>query len=266
MSGPGPKFSYKSELVAFARRLGLLGIVDWVYGQRRVSEYASANAAYQMQHPECRFPPAALVQRTYGTPSFQSFREWGARNAKEIAEAIERHSTVDAPQVLEWGCGLGRLAVHLVDRYAYTGVDIDAGSVQWCRDNLGGRFAINQPKPPLPFAAESFDVVFAVSIFTHLSERAHLDWRDEMLRVLKPGGVFIFTVHGDEQSKELSPSERQRYDAGQIVVRGGVSEGSRTFLAYHPDPYVRETLLEGYDVAEGPTPACGQTLYAGRKS
>lgn len=266
MSGPGPKFSYKSELVALARRLGLLGVVDKLYGMRRTSAFAEENEAYRKQHPDFPFPPAGLIQRTYGTPSFQSFREWGAENAAEIASAIERHKPCDDPQLLEWGCGLGRLAVHLNGQYTYTGADIDKGSVAWCRENLEGRFAINTPQPPLPFARDSFDVVYAVSIFTHLSERAHLAWRDEIFRVLKPGGIFVFTVHGDQQSAGLSDAERQRYDAGRIVVRGGVSEGSRTYLAYHPEPYVRETLLAPFEVTEGPTQACGQTLYVGRKA
>lgn len=263
--GPGRDFPFKRQLIAGLRATGLLPLAEGAYGVREVLRWRAANIAYAREHPDTVFPPARLIQRTYGTPSYQSFREWGRQNAEEIGAVIDQLDTPSRPQVLEWGCGLGRLAVHLERRFAYTGVDIDPGAIRWCAEHLEGRYTLNRRSPPLPFAEDSWDVVFAVSIFTHLSEAAHLAWRDDVFRVLKPGGYFVFTVHGEAQSTDLSSAERTRFARGELVVRGGVAVGSRTYLAYHPPAYVTGQLLAGFELVRGPEAACSQTLYVARK-
>ncbi|MEM1379450.1 MAG: methyltransferase domain-containing protein [Pseudomonadota bacterium] len=263
--GPGRAFPLKREIVAALRATRLLPLAEAVYGVGRVRRAAADNAAYRAEHPSVAFPPPELIQRTYGSASLRSFHWWGERNAAHIAAEIERFKPCPDPHVLEWGCGLGRIGTHLAERYAYTGVDIDHQSIAWCADNLKGRYTVNRSNPPLPFPDNTWDVVFAVSIFTHLSASAHEAWRDEVARILKPGGIFIFTVHGTDQALGLSDSEKATFTDGRLVVRGGVREGSRTFLAYHPEPYVENVLLAPFEQVRGPIPACSQTLYIGRK-
>lgn len=255
----------RERLIAIARSLGILPIVESHFAKREVREAEEANAAWAERKTGAKYPPADLIRRTYGDPSFRGFEMWGRANAKEIVEAIKRHQPDEHLEVAEWGCGLGRISVHLPDTWTFTGFDIDESSISWCQENLVGHYLLNHRKPPLPADDGSFDVVYAVSIFTHLSKKAHLVWRDEILRVLKPGGLFLFTVHGEEQAGGLLPEERLRFDAGSIVTRGGVKEGSRTYLAYHPQAFVEQTLLEPFEQVEGPAQTCGQTLYIGRK-
>jgi hypothetical protein len=54
---------------------------------------------------------------------------------------------------------------------ATTLVPVDAAQIRWARRHRPGDFAVMRPSPPLVFAPESFDVVYAISIFTHLDER-----------------------------------------------------------------------------------------------
>ncbi len=256
----------KASLLALIRRLGLIGLADRIYGAREVEKAQEANDAFRAKHPDLAMPSPSLIQRTYGVPTYEHFHRWGRQNAEDIRAAIERHRPGADPKVAEWGCGLGRICRHLASDYDFWGFDIDPSSLEWCRENLPGRYIRNGKMPPLPMAEEAFDVVYAVSIFTHLSAAQHTAWRDEIKRVLKKGGVFLFTVHGEGQTEGLSPTERERFDRGELVVRGGVSRGSRTYLAYHPESYVRSVLAEGFELLEGPTASCGQTLYAVRKN
>ena len=77
------------------------------------------------------------------------------------------------------------------------GLDVDARAIETCEDTmLYGRYRQIQPFAPTDFAADSFDLIFAYSVFSHLPESVHIDWIKEFSRVLKPGGVLVVTTLG----------------------------------------------------------------------
>lgn len=104
--------------------------------------------------------------------------------------------------VLELGVGGGRLIRHLADhatRHEVWGVDINAESIAWCEANLSPplRFAPCSTFPHLPFEDGTFDLVYAGSVFTHISELAKT-WLLELRRVTRPGGFLYLTVQDQE--------------------------------------------------------------------
>ena len=138
----------------------------------------------------------------------------------------------------------------LVDRRASLyGTDYNEESVEWCRANLVGiTFERNGLSPPLPFTDQYLDCIYALSVFTHLSDARHFEWIAELKRVLRPGGIVILTTHSDAAVDRLLGSELERYKAGQLVVRGQVREGKKWYLAYQPPDFVRNELLAGWEV------------------
>ena len=46
--------------------------------------------------------------------------------------------------------------------------------------------------------AERFDAITVTSLFTHLPDRRFVDWLRVLLGLLRPGGVLLFSVHGEE--------------------------------------------------------------------
>ena len=87
------------------------------------------------------------------------------------------------------------------------------------------------------------------SIFTHLSEKLHFEWKNELTRVLKSDGILLLSLQGDLFKTILTESEIQTYNSGNIVVRGNVKEGHRTYSAFHPEKFVRE-LFSDFTVVE----------------
>lgn len=105
-------------------------------------------------------------------------------------------------RILDFGCGCGRTLVHvkkLAPNAHIEGIDIDARAIDWCKQNLTfATFASSQELPPTSCAADSFDFVYVISVFTHLAEDYQFRWLEELRRIIKPGGVLLLTVHGLE--------------------------------------------------------------------
>jgi SAM-dependent methyltransferase len=81
-------------------------------------------------------------------------------------------SLSDFRDVLDFGCGCGRILIHVMSDFPghrYTGIDVDSEAIAWCRNNLSSAsFKVNRPKPPLDFADASFDLIYGISVFTHI--------------------------------------------------------------------------------------------------
>jgi SAM-dependent methyltransferase len=148
------------------------------------------------------WPSALLRYRVHGATDLLSYRKVGARCADDMVAAIQ--SAGEDPScvrsVLDFGAGCGRTLHHLMPqlgRAAFAACDIDAPSVHWARRHLPqADWHHTKDLPPLPFSSESFDVVYAISVFTHMDEARQLVWMPELRRVTRRGGLIVFTVHG----------------------------------------------------------------------
>jgi SAM-dependent methyltransferase len=257
----------RQRIARLLRKARLLTLADrvtlWV---ERVRRYR-ANRRFLAEHPEFAVPPAALAYDAYNHVHWREYHDSGLLHARLVAGLIREHLAIDPLKICEWGCGPGRVVRHLRPALAgrtveLFGADYNPASVAWCRTHIPGvEFRQNGREPPLPFEAGAFDALCAMSVFTHLSAEGHRRWIEEVFRVVRPSGIVIFTTHGNACLDRLLPHEQQEYRAGNLVVRGGVYEGSKCFVAYHPPAYVRDQLLQGADVvAHLPSPAAYQMV------
>jgi SAM-dependent methyltransferase len=119
-----------------------------------------------------------------------------------VVEELERcHMPVlTGGRYLDFGCSSGAAVRYLQAAYPeaqWYGCDPVDESVAWASEHLPSvRFAVSPQWPPLPYPNASFDGIYAISIWSHFSERTALIWFDEMARLLKPGGALVFTTHG----------------------------------------------------------------------
>src|SRR5262245_55293070 len=195
-------------------------------------------------------PPRLLRVRVAGTADADGF----LRSGRASYDAIAAHVPLaDVQALLDFGCGCGRVTRYFHDFAGdVSGSDVNAQAIDWCRGNLRfARFEVNGPAPPLLFADESFDLVYAYSVFTHLTAELQVAWRDELRRVLQPGGRLLVTTHGESYvARHLDEDERARFNAGELVVRWGEAVGSNLCVAYHPERYLRETFAQGFEFVE----------------
>lgn len=128
----------------------------------------------------------------------------------------------------------------------FWGTDYNPRSIRWARAHIRGiHFELNGLLPPLPFEPGHFDCVYCISVFTHLSEPTIVAWCRELFRVLRPGGIFVFTTMGDNgREKYLLEQEQRQYDNEGLVIRGFIKEGRKHYLSYASPRYVRERLMK----------------------
>lgn len=154
-------------------------------------------------------------------------------------------------EVLDFGCGCGRLIRHLGARTkaGLSGSDYNPNLVSWCANNLKfGQFKTNLLEPPLQFEANTFDFVYARSVFTHLPHDLQLKWMAELRRVLTPGGFLYFTQHGNPLAANLPPTDRERYDAGDLIVTYSDRAGENLCSSFASRQYVETNLLDGFSL------------------
>jgi SAM-dependent methyltransferase len=201
-------------------------------------------------------PPPRLRMLVAGTADAGWFLSTGAASAEMVSSAAGRHGAAlgeGTAALLDFGCGCGRVTRHWarVPGLDVEGSDYNPRLVRWCAENLPfARFSVNGAGPPLEAAAGRFDLVYAISVLTHLPEEQGEAWLAELRRVLRPGGLLLLTTHGDAHADALSAEERRRYRAGELVVRRRTVAGTNLCAAYHPRAYVRERLARGFELLE----------------
>jgi SAM-dependent methyltransferase len=127
----------------------------------------------------------------------------------------------EGKRVLDFGCGAGKVLRHFASEAEVAelhGCDIDEPSIDWLERELCPPFHAfrNEEEPPLPgIADENYDLVLALSVFTHLTDRWS-DWLLELHRVLKPGGLLIATFLGRAASEVYM---RRPYDEDRIGMK-----------------------------------------------
>ena len=132
---------------------------------------------------------------------YDATRGYAPDVAEQIGKAIvEAAGAQPDTRFLEVGVGTGRIALPIARLgYDYTGVDISEGMMARLRDKAAALSeeaaaplrlqVVTADMTALPFPDASFDAAVAVHVF-HLVR----GWKqavDEVLRVLRPGGLFL---------------------------------------------------------------------------
>lgn len=203
-------------------------------------------------------PPPALRVGNVNNADLDFFFEHGVATATALAGAAERHGLTlgEGTRLLDFGCGCGRV---LRNWGAYPGLeawgsDLNPDMVRWVEANLPFAHAqVNGLAPPLEHDDATFDLVYAISVFTHLPQAIGVAWMAELRRVLRPGGLLLVTVNGASCLPYLTRRERAAFEQGRIVVQFAEAAGENICAAYHPPAYVRE-LAAGFEQLEFQTP------------
>jgi ubiquinone/menaquinone biosynthesis C-methylase UbiE len=131
--------------------------------------------------------------------TYHLVRRWIWRAIGEFRRNEEAHDLYDAAgkDVLDYGCGPGYLAKHLIDEGAKSvvGIDVSDAEIERARERVREQGIEDRctflaaDAHAMEFPDDSFDVIVGDSILHHLELRRALL---EIRRVLRPGGRAVF--------------------------------------------------------------------------
>jgi SAM-dependent methyltransferase len=205
-------------------------------------------------------PPAPLIARAGATPGGDIVAEYlrgGAANKATLA-AIAAGDDPDywsaSRNVLDFGCGAGNVMRHFgaeARRGEVWGCDVDADSIAWLQQNLCPPFhvATVSPRPSLPTPDDHFDLVYAISVFTHLVE----DWAEWLValhRTVKPDGVIVVTFLGAGMSEAEHAGAWDPDRVGMNVLRHGQDWDGGGPTVFHSDWWLRAHWGRAFQIVD----------------
>ncbi len=173
------------------------------------------------------YPPLSLANRVCclegrGDP-FEAYDRLGAETKAALIGMLPHEWSFVGKRVLDFGCGAGRTLRHFLaeaNRGEFWGADIDAPSIAWLQQNLSPPVHAlrNEAEPPLGLDEGTFDLAWALSVFTHLTESS-IPWLLEMHRLLKPDGLLIATYMGRWNGEVFTHEPWDEDRTGMNVLR-----------------------------------------------
>lgn len=152
-------------------------------------------------------------------------------------------------RLLDVGCGCGLITLDttgagsLLDYLGrdgrYVGLDTNRRLINWCRKHLRGIF-LHVDGKSLLFEEDTFDVVLAKSLFTHLLASETENYLKEIKRLLRPNGKCLATFFLLNE-QELKGRFKFEYKNGPIAFRRKTRP--KLTLAYD-EKYLLELIKE----------------------
>jgi 2-polyprenyl-3-methyl-5-hydroxy-6-metoxy-1,4-benzoquinol methylase len=219
---------------------------------------------YRVADDGLPLPPPYLIRITSGghrqalgdmSELYRNFWRSGVKGFNAISELLERNGYDPARlgSVLDFGCGSGRILRHWhkLDGVRLYGADYNPLLISWCRANLDfADYEVTKMAPSLQHDDGELDLVYAFSVFSHFAIETQVGWMDELIRVVRPGGLVMITVPGERWIGMLSAEDRERFMAGEPVVMSPQHNGTNLCATLSPERYVRATLSRGIEVVD----------------
>jgi SAM-dependent methyltransferase len=144
----------------------------------------------------------------------------GLTSAKRICSIVTEHvggrplfrRLLRSPiSILDFASGYGCVTRHLsavMPQAKLTACDIHPEAVDFIRTKLGIKAVLSAHEPEKLVTCGRFDVVFALSFFSHMPEATWGSWLRSLCAQLVRGGILIFTTHGMKSFPHFGPDAK----------------------------------------------------------
>jgi SAM-dependent methyltransferase len=204
------------------------------------------------------YPPIELASRV-GSLAEQadpySFYDLVGRECRNsVVSLLPDDWSWEGIHVLDFGAGAGRTLRHFLneaERATFWACDIDRESVEWLQENLSPpiRAFVSEEEPPLPLEAGSLDLIYAVSVFTHLADTWSA-WLLELHRLLKKSGLLVTTFIGPGAAHYVTHEPWDPDRIGMTVLKPGQSWALGGPMVLHSPWWIEAHWGRVFDILE----------------
>jgi SAM-dependent methyltransferase len=202
------------------------------------------------------YPPLELANRVGSLQDaadpMKFYDELGRRAYEEIVGRLPPDWTFAGKRVLDFGCGAGRTLRHFLSHASEAeiwGCDIDDASINWLSENVSPPFHVfrNGPEPPLEQPDASFDLIWGISVFTHLTD-SWSGWLADLHRVLKADGLLYLTFMGRGTSELIAGEPWDENRVGMNVLKYGQSWDLGGPMVMHAPWWIEEHWGRAFEI------------------
>jgi sterol 24-C-methyltransferase len=177
---------------------------------------------------------------------------------KKMAEDLE---VVPGQEILDMGCGRGRIAHHLAELTGthVTGINIDRNQIEAARAYAvethfeeKTKFVQGNYNNPLEFPDDHFDAIYQVQAFTYAEDLDKLF--KEIYRVLKPGAKFSWLDWVALDAYDPNNELHQKLMAGTKAVIGAV-------FTEKPEIWIQAMKRAGFNIIKHEIPSVNGVQY-----
>jgi SAM-dependent methyltransferase len=182
----------------------------------------------------------------------------GQAARRQILSMLPAEWSFAGKRVLDFGSGAGRTLRHFLaeaEEAEFWASDVDAPSIAWLTDRLSPPIHTihSGVRPPIPRPDGYFDLIYAVSVFTHLT----YDWSDwllELHRLLRDDGLLIATFAGEAVIDRAGESwDEDRIGMNVLRTWQGWDHGGPFVL--HSDWWIRAHWGRAFEIVEIQSPS-----------
>jgi len=209
-----------------------------------------------MTQPSLPYPPLQLANRVgcldASADPMAWYDELGRAHHDGIVGELPQGWTFAGKRVLDFGCGAGRTLRQFTGEAVEAevwGCDIDEASIHWLRDNVCPPFHVllNGPEPPLDQPDSSFDLIWGVSVFTHLVD-SWSRWLVELHRLLRPDGLLFLTFMGQGTSDTIANEPWDEEKVGMNALRYAQSWDVGGPMVMHSPWWIKEHWGRAFEI------------------
>ena len=169
--------------------------------QHSIKNYSDLVRMYIKKYPN---DIDRAMMRSVGSPNLTKGIEWGETLFKFLLKEGLRENM----SLFDFGCGSGRLALALKKnnfKCNYSGQDIVPELINYLKLKVPNANVVYTKERKILMPDDSQDIVANFSVFTHLLLEEIFIYMKDIFRVLKPGGIHIFSYH----EFDLNPLPKQ---------------------------------------------------------
>lgn len=234
-------------------KLRLVNAFDYILFQRSYFTYRRKNVQFKNENPELIFPPDYFLYETYKL-DYELFYKEGDATAKAIVNWAKNYISTDNGKILDWGCGVSRTVIHLpkyTSEAEIHGCDINKKMISFNKNNFKQiAYSLISNEPPTSYEACYFDLIYGMSIFTHIEGNLQELWFKEINRILKVGGIFLFTTHGKFFYSKLLPFEKNKLFERGLYSKVYKQRGHRMMSTYNAPEALKKVIEKYFSILE----------------